>query len=70
MILSNKWITKALISLCGCTDWSAPLLFANPEHRFFAISNQMLEYNKVEELMLIVIDIELAQIILLKSITT
>ena len=30
MILSNKRITKALISLRRCVDWSAPLLFANP----------------------------------------
>ena len=27
-------ITKALISLCACTGWSAPLLFANDEDRF------------------------------------
>ena len=26
--LSNKQITKALIRLCWCTDWSAPLLYA------------------------------------------
>ena len=29
MIHSKKQITKALISLCGCAGWSAPLLFAN-----------------------------------------
>ena len=29
MILSDKLITKALISLRGCTGLSAPLLFAN-----------------------------------------
>ena len=34
MILSKKGITKALISLQGCTGWSAPLLFANHEDRF------------------------------------
>ena len=33
MILSNEKITKALIRLCGCTCWSAPLLFAYPEDR-------------------------------------
>ena len=27
MILSNKQNTKVLIRLCGCTGWSAPLLF-------------------------------------------
>ena len=30
IILSNKRIIKALISLRGCASWSAPLLFANP----------------------------------------
>ena len=34
MIVSKRQITKALISLHGCTGWSAPLLFANPEDRF------------------------------------
>ena len=34
MILSKKRIKKVFISLCGCTGWSAPLLFANPEDRF------------------------------------
>ena len=29
MILSNKRITKALISLCKCAGWCGPLLFAN-----------------------------------------
>ena len=29
MILSNTWITKALIRLCECSGWSAPLLFTN-----------------------------------------
>ena len=29
MILSNKQITKALIRMCGCAGWSAPLLFTN-----------------------------------------
>ena len=28
--LSKKRITKALIRLCRCAGWSAPLLFANP----------------------------------------
>ena len=35
MILSNKRITKALISLRGCAGWSAPLLFANPRRQVF-----------------------------------
>ena len=32
---SKKRITKALISLRESAGWSAPLLFANPEDRFF-----------------------------------
>ena len=36
MILSKRRLTKALISLCGCTGWSAPLLFAN--HRMHVFS--------------------------------
>ena len=28
MKLSNKQITKTIITLCGCAGWSAPLLFA------------------------------------------
>ena len=35
MILSNKRITKALISLGGCAGWSAPLLFVNPRRQGF-----------------------------------
>ena len=34
MILYKKRITKAMISLSGCADWSVPLLLANPEDRF------------------------------------
>ena len=34
MILSEKRITKALISLRGSAGWSAPLLFANPKTGF------------------------------------
>ena len=34
MTRSKKERTKALISLCECTGWSAPLLFTNPEDRF------------------------------------
>ena len=34
MILSNKRIPKALISLRRCACWSAPLIFANPEDKF------------------------------------
>ena len=36
MILSKMRITRALIRLRGCAGWSAPLLFANPEDRFFS----------------------------------
>ena len=28
MMLSNKWITKAVVKLCWCTGWSELLLFA------------------------------------------
>ena len=41
MILSNKRITKALISLRGCAGCSATLLFANPEDRFSRIEAQL-----------------------------
>ena len=34
MILYNKQIKKAMISLLGCAGWSALLLFANTEDRF------------------------------------
>ena len=37
MILSNKRITKALISLHICAGWSAPLLFENYEDRFSSV---------------------------------
>ena len=36
MTLSNKWITKALISLRGCAGWSAPVLFANLRRQVFS----------------------------------
>ena len=36
MILSKKRITKALIRLCGCAGWSAPVLFANPRRQGFS----------------------------------
>ena len=42
MLLSNKRITKALISLGGCAGWSAALLFANTEDRFSRIEAQIL----------------------------
>ena len=34
MILSNKRITKELISLRGCTCWYVPLIFVNTGDRF------------------------------------
>ena len=37
MILSNKPIIKALISLHGCAGWSGPVLFTNPESRFSCV---------------------------------
>ena len=33
MILLDKQITKALISLHTCAGWSAPVLFANPRRQ-------------------------------------
>ena len=36
IILSNKQITKALISLRGCAGWSPPLLFPNPRRQVFS----------------------------------
>ena len=41
MILSNKQIIKALIRLCRCAGWSAPLLFANTEDRFSHVEAQI-----------------------------
>ena len=34
IILSRQWTTKALIRLCGCTGWSASLLFAYAKSMF------------------------------------
>ena len=36
MVLCKKRITKALIRLCGCAGWSAPVLFANPRRHVFS----------------------------------
>ena len=36
IILSDKPITKALIRLCRCAGWSAPLLFANLRRQVFS----------------------------------
>ena len=36
MWFSLKRITKALISLRGCADWSAPVLIANPRRQIFS----------------------------------
>ena len=33
MILLDKRITKALISLRGCAGWSEPVLLANPQRQ-------------------------------------
>ena len=34
--LSRQWTTKALIRLCRCTSWSAPLLFAYDIRHIFS----------------------------------
>ena len=39
MLLFNKRITKALISLRGCAGWSPPVLFANS---FFRVGVHMM----------------------------
>ena len=36
MLLSKKRTTKALIRLCGCAGWSAPVLFLNPRRHVFS----------------------------------
>ena len=36
MILFDKRLTEALISLRGCAGWSAPVLFANPQRQVFS----------------------------------
>ena len=36
MILLDKRITKALISLRGCAGWSAPMVFVNPRRQVFS----------------------------------
>ena len=36
MILSKKGRTKALIRLCVCAGWSAPVLFANLRRQVFS----------------------------------
>ena len=36
MTLAKQRITEALISLCGCPGWSAPLLFATPQRQVFS----------------------------------
>ena len=46
MILSNKWMTKALIRLSRCAGWYALLLFANPEVRFSPIQGHNMQFKK------------------------
>ena len=41
MILSNKGITTAQISLRGWVGWSEPLLFPNPDDRFSRVEANM-----------------------------
>ena len=52
IILSRQRTTKALIRLCGCAGWSAPLLFTYDRNRFshdvaqiIAVINQNLNCN-------------------------
>ena len=39
MVLSKTRLTKALIRLRRCAGWSAPVLFANPEDRFYCVED-------------------------------
>ena len=41
MLLSKEGITKVLISLRGCANWSVPLLFAKPEDRVSCVEAQL-----------------------------
>ena len=50
MILSDKRITKALISLRGCVGWSAPVLFANLRRQVF--SRRGPNYSYIEDVVL------------------
>ena len=43
MILLDKLITKALISLRGCAGWSAPVLFANSRRQVFLRQGPIIE---------------------------
>ena len=52
MILSNKLITKALISLRGCVGWSEPLLFfflQTPEDSFSRVEAQLWNLNQCKK---------------------
>ena len=42
-ILSKKQITVVPIRLHGCTGWSAPLLFANPDDRVSCIEAKIMK---------------------------
>ena len=46
MILSIERITKTLISLCGCADWSAPVLFLYPRRQDFSRCDPKNKLNK------------------------
>ena len=45
IILSRQWTTKTLIRLCGCTGWSAPLLFAYGIKQVFSWRGSNLFYS-------------------------
>ena len=45
MVLSKKRITKALIRLCGCAGWSAPVLLKK-EDRFSRVEALLLVDHK------------------------
>ena len=44
IILSKQRTTKALNRLCGCTGWSAPLLFANDKRHIFPWPGSIIYY--------------------------
>ena len=53
MILFNQQITKMLISLRGCTGWSAPLLLESPKDKFSCIEAQIntVKYENIHAIM-------------------
>ena len=60
MMHSTKQITKALISLCRCADWSVPLLFTNPEDRLSHIKAHLIFF-QLQQILTVVFRFELPE---------